>query len=196
MIELLIEYSDCFAWSYKNMPYLSGELLKHQLPIKPGFRPLTQSLRPFCSDLHPRTKDKIHRLLEANYIRPCKYANWVSNIVLVEKKDSSKLRVCIDFLNLNRATPKYEYLVPVDDILINNTLENRVISFLDGNARYNQFFYGQREYFQNDLYMFRLYWFILVDFYDILFKECRCHLSKGYKFNLSCVVREHCGSLY
>jgi hypothetical protein len=43
-------------------------------------------------------KDKIHRLLEAYFIRPCSYAEWVSNIVPVEKKGSGKLRVCIDFL--------------------------------------------------------------------------------------------------
>jgi hypothetical protein len=59
--------------------------------------------------------------------------------VLVEKKDSSKLRVCIDFCNLNRATPKDEYHMPIANILINNALGNGV-SFLDGNARYNQIF--------------------------------------------------------
>jgi hypothetical protein len=60
--------------------------------------------------------------------------------VPVEKKDSSKLRVCINFHNLNIATPKDEYPMPVADILINNQSWNRVISFLNGNARYNQIF--------------------------------------------------------
>jgi hypothetical protein len=40
--------------------------------------------------------------------------------VPVEKNESSKLRVCIDFRNLNRATPKDEYPIPIADILINN----------------------------------------------------------------------------
>jgi hypothetical protein len=60
--------------------------------------------------------------------------------VPVEKKDSDKLRVCIDFHNLNRATPKDEYHMPIVNILINNASGNRVISFLDGNARYYQIF--------------------------------------------------------
>jgi hypothetical protein len=55
-------------------------------------------------------------------------------------EESGKLRVCIDFLNLNRATPKDEYPMPIANILINNASENRFISFLDGNARYNQIF--------------------------------------------------------
>lgn len=39
LIELLIEYSDCFAWSYPEMPGLSRDLVEHRLPIKKGFRP-------------------------------------------------------------------------------------------------------------------------------------------------------------
>jgi hypothetical protein len=60
--------------------------------------------------------------------------------VLVEKKESGKLKVCIDFCNLNRATPKDEYPMPIADTLINNAPGHRIISFLDGNARYNQIF--------------------------------------------------------
>jgi hypothetical protein len=40
--------------------------------------------------------------------------------VPAEKKDSSKLRACIDFHNLNRATHKDEYHMHVADVLINN----------------------------------------------------------------------------
>jgi PhoPQ-activated pathogenicity-related protein len=99
IIELLLEYFDYFAWSYTNMPGLSQELVEHRLPIEPGFKPFKQK-----------------RLLEANLIRPCRYAKWVSNIMPVEKKDSGKMRVCIDFRNLNRVTPKDEYHMLVDNI--------------------------------------------------------------------------------
>jgi hypothetical protein len=55
-----------------------------------------------------------------------------------KRKKSGKLRVCIDFGNLNRATPKDEYPMPIANTLISNASENRIISFLDGNAGYNQ----------------------------------------------------------
>jgi hypothetical protein len=116
----------------------------YQLPIKLNFRPFKQRPRSFRPDLLPRIKDKIHWLLETNFIRLHRYAEWVSNIVLVEKKDSGKLRVCIDFQNLNRATPNDESPMPVADILINNALGNIVITFLDGNVGYNQFFMAKK----------------------------------------------------
>jgi hypothetical protein len=36
LIVLLKEYSDCFAWNYKEMPGLIRELIEHWLPIKLG----------------------------------------------------------------------------------------------------------------------------------------------------------------
>jgi hypothetical protein len=145
MIGLLKEYSYCFAWNYTKMTGLSREIVEHRLPIKSGFRPFKQKARIFRPHLLPRIKDKIHQLLEANFFRPCRYAEWVSNIVLVEKKESSKLRVCIDFRNLNRATRKYEYPMPIADMLINNASGNKIISFLDGNAGYNQIFMAEED---------------------------------------------------
>jgi hypothetical protein len=76
---------------------------------------------------------------------PCRYAKWVSNIVPVEKKNTGKIRVCIDFCNLNKATPKYEYPMPIADMLINNASGHRIISFLDGNASYNQIFMDEED---------------------------------------------------
>jgi hypothetical protein len=61
------------------------------------------------------------------------------------EKESGKLRVCIDFHNLNRATPKDEYPMPIADTLINNASGNRIISFIDGNAVYNQIFMAEED---------------------------------------------------
>jgi hypothetical protein len=63
----------------------------------------------------------------------------------VEKKNTGKIQVCIDFRNLNKATPKDEYPMPIANMLINNASGHRVISFLDGNASYNQIFMAEED---------------------------------------------------
>jgi hypothetical protein len=85
----------------------------------------------------------VERLLEAGFIQTCRYAEWVLNIVPVEKKNTGKIRICVGFQNLNRATPKDEYLMPITDAFINSVLGNKIVSFLDGNAGYNQLFMAE-----------------------------------------------------
>jgi hypothetical protein len=63
------------------------------------------------------------------FIRPCRYAKWVSNIVPVEKKNTGKIRICVDFRDLNRATPKDEYPMPIADELVNQALGIKLLVF-------------------------------------------------------------------
>jgi hypothetical protein len=124
---------------------LSRDLVEHKLPIKSGFKPYKQPRRNSNPDIYDRVKEEINRLLDAKFIRPCRYADWISNIVPVEKKGTKKLRVCIDFRDLNKATPKDEYRMPIADFLVNSAFEHRVHSFLDGNAGYNQIFMAKED---------------------------------------------------
>jgi hypothetical protein len=90
-------------------------------------------------------KEEVNRLLNAKFIRSCRYADWISNIVPVEKKETKKLRVCIDFRDLNRATPKHEDHMPTADFLVNSASGHRILSFLDGNVGYNQIFMADED---------------------------------------------------
>jgi len=145
LVNLLKEYVDCFAWEYHEMSGLSRDLVEHRLPIKAGFRPYKQPVRRFNPIIYDRIKTEINCLLDAGFIRSCRYADWISNIVPIEKKDSGKIRVCIDFRDLNKATPKDEYPMPIADMLINEASGHRVISFLDVNAGYNQIFMAEED---------------------------------------------------
>jgi hypothetical protein len=46
----------------------------------------------------------------------------------------------VDFRDLNRATSKDEYPMPIVESLINAAAGNKILSFMDGNAGYNQTF--------------------------------------------------------
>ena len=60
-------------------------------------------------------------------------------------KKNGKLRVCIDFRDLNKATPMDGYPMPITDLLVDATLGHKVISFMDGNVGYNQIFMAEED---------------------------------------------------
>ena len=126
-INLLHEFKDCFAWEYEEMPGLSRRFVEHKLPIKEDYKPFKQAPRRMDSEIQLKVKEEIEHLLKVGFIRPTRYVDWLSNIVPVMKKNG-KIRVCIDFRNLNLATPKDEYPMPVVDLLVDGAAKHKVLS--------------------------------------------------------------------
>ena len=143
LIDLLKEFKDYFSWEYYEMPGLDRLNVEHRLPIKPRYQPFKQSPRRFNPNVLDDIKE-IERLLEAKFILPCRYAEWISSVVPVYKKNG-KFRVCIDFRDLNKATPIDGYPMPIADMLVDATAEHKVISFMHGNAGYNQIFMAEED---------------------------------------------------
>ena len=75
--------------------------------------------------------------MKAGFLTTIAYSDWVANIVLVPKKDG-KVRMCINYRDLNRASPKDNFPLPYIDTLIDNTVINMFFSFMDGFSGYNQ----------------------------------------------------------
>ncbi|XP_059659004.1 uncharacterized protein LOC132305373 [Cornus florida] len=127
-----------------EMPGLSRKLVEHRLPIKKDFQPYKQPPRRMSSEVVLKIKEEIERLLKAGFIRTVRYVEWLSNVVSVMKKNG-KLRVCVDFRNLNNATPKDEYPMPVADQLIDSAAKHEILSFMDGHSGYNQIYLAEED---------------------------------------------------
>ncbi|KAL2937526.1 Transposon Tf2-6 polyprotein [Bienertia sinuspersici] len=134
---LLKEYRDVFAWSYKEMPGLDPKVAAHRLAIKKGVSPKKQPRRHFRPELIPEIEAEVNKLIDAGLIREVKYPTWIANIVPVRKKNG-QLRVCVDFRDLNEACPKDDFPLPVTEIMINATTSHEALSFMDCTTGYIQ----------------------------------------------------------
>ena len=76
-------------------------------------------------------------MLAVGFIKPIQQRHWLSNIVLVEKKNR-QIRCCVDFRNLNRGCPKDEFPLPNMDLLIDYAASSAMFSFMDKFSGYNQ----------------------------------------------------------
>ena len=84
-----------------------------------------------------KIKEEVEKQLKAGFLSTVTYSDWVANIVPVPKKDR-KVRMCVDYRDLNRASPKDNFPLPHIDTLVDNTATNAIFSFMDGFSSYNQ----------------------------------------------------------
>ena len=54
------------------------------------------------------------------------------------KKANKKWRICVDFIDLNKAYPKNSYPLPRVDILVDSIARHQLLSFMDILSGYNQ----------------------------------------------------------
>ena len=137
MIELLKEFADVFAWSYQDMPGLDTSIVEHRLPLKPECPPVKQKLRRSRPELALQIKEEVQKQIDTGFLVTAEYPQWLANIVLVPNKNG-KVRVCVDYRDLNKASPKDDFPLPHIDILVDNTANYKVFSFMDGFSGYNQ----------------------------------------------------------
>ena len=64
------------------------------------------------------------------------YPEWLANVVPISKKDD-KVRVCVNYRDLNKASPKDDFPLPHIDMLVDSTAGHSMLSFMDGISRYN-----------------------------------------------------------
>ena len=144
LIHLLRSYLDVFAWSYEDMSDLDPSIVQHHLPILPHVRPVKHKLRR----LHPRwslqVKEEIQKQFSVGFISVVEYPEWLANIVPIPKNDG-KVRVCVDFKDLNKASPKDDFPFPHIDLLVNSTADHLMLSFMDGFSGYNQILMAQED---------------------------------------------------
>ena len=91
-------------------------------------------MRPEWAQL---VKEDIEKQIKAKFLEVVDYPEWLANVVLVPKKDG-KVRICVDYRDLNKVYMKDDFSLPHIDVLIDNATACAMYSFMDGFSRYNQ----------------------------------------------------------
>ena len=119
------------------MPGIDPSIIVHKLNVSPSSPPIRQRKRVFIQEIDKAIAEKVQTLLDADFIREVYYPDWLANVVMV-KKVNGKWRMCVDFMDLNRAYPKDSYPLPRIDTLVDSTTRHQLLSFMDAFSGYNQ----------------------------------------------------------
>jgi uncharacterized protein YqgQ len=87
------------------MPGVPMELIQHGLHLDPRAKPVKQRLHHFAQDKIDVIKREITRLLDAGFIKELYHPDWLTNPVIVAKKNKDYRR-CIDYTDLDKSCKK------------------------------------------------------------------------------------------
>ncbi|MBY3556033.1 hypothetical protein HGI15_22085, partial [Modestobacter lapidis] len=111
LVEVLRENIEAFAWSYEDMPGIDPDIVQHFIPTNPSVKPVKQKLRRMKPEWALKIRDEVIKQMNAGFLQVVEYPEWLANIVPVPKKDG-KVRMCVDFRDLNKACPKDDFPLP------------------------------------------------------------------------------------
>jgi hypothetical protein len=137
LLKFLFNNKDVFAWSTNDLCGVSRDVIEHSLNVDPTIRPRKQRLQKLSDDKAEGARNKVKRLLNAGVIREVTYPEWLANTVMV-KQANGKWRMCIDFIDLNKACSKDEFPLPRIDSLVDAAATSELMSLLDCYSGYHQ----------------------------------------------------------
>ncbi|KAA3464785.1 RNA-directed DNA polymerase (Reverse transcriptase), Ribonuclease H-like protein [Gossypium australe] len=105
------------------------DLIKLLLEFKDVFMWSYQDMLGLSTDI------TVHRIPIKQECKPVQQK--VANVFPVPKKDG-KVQMCVDYWDLNKASPKDNFPLPHIDTLVDNTACYSLFSFMDGFSGYNQ----------------------------------------------------------
>jgi hypothetical protein len=119
------------------MKGITGELEEMKIPLKLEARSIRQ--RPYR--LNPiykqKVKAEIDRMLENSIIEPIEELEWISTMVVQDKKQGG-IKICVELRKLNDACLHDPFPTPFTDEVLKNVGGHEAYSFTDGFSGYHQ----------------------------------------------------------
>jgi hypothetical protein len=118
------------------MKGIKGPMGEMRIPLKPDANPVNKI--PYR--LNPKYKEKVtielNRMLEAGIIELVEESEWISPMVVQEKK-TGEIRIYVDLRKLNDACLHDPFPTPFIDEVLDNVGGQEVYSFTDGFSGYH-----------------------------------------------------------
>lgn len=131
--KLLLEHQDIFSSGDTDIGHCT--FVQHHINLTDEI-PFKQRHRRIPPAMIDEIRSHLEQLAASGIIRPS-HSPWASNVVLVRKQDG-KLRMCVDYRQLNKRTVKDSYALPRIDEILDTLSGSKYFTVLDMKSGYHQ----------------------------------------------------------
>lgn len=119
-----------------SFPKIKGHV--HKVMMKSNYKPVQQNMRTIPFSLREKISSEVKRLLELDIIEKVEASEWVSNLIVVSKPNSNKIRMCVDLRIPNRNIVVNKYPLPKINEVFHEFRDCKYFSQLDMKEGYFQ----------------------------------------------------------
>ena len=87
LVNFLTSNIDVFTWDPYEVPRVDLDYIQHRLNVNPHSKPVQHKSRQLAPVHAEVVQKEVERLLQAEAIRELHYPTWLSNTVVVKKKN-------------------------------------------------------------------------------------------------------------
>ena len=102
------------------MKAILGDLGVMKIPLKEGAKFVTQCPHRLNPKYKERVKHEVDKRIAAGIIEPVEESEWVSPMVVHDKKTKGEIRICVDLRKLNDAFVHDPFPTPFIDEVLDN----------------------------------------------------------------------------
>jgi transposase InsO family protein len=132
-LDVIFKYKDIFSQSDEDLGHT--DMVRHRIEVD-DVVPFKQRYRRIPPGMLDEIRTHLQQLLAAGVIRPS-HSPWASNVVVARRKDG-RLRLCIDYRQLNNRTIRDSYALPRIEELLDSLGGMKYFSVLDMKSGYYQ----------------------------------------------------------
>ena len=107
-----------FVCQASDIPGVPREVIEHHLAVCPHAQPAKQKVRKQALERQEFITEEIRT---AGLVRGVLHPTWLANPVVV-RKANGKWRLCIDYIDINKACPKDPFPLPRIDQIVDSKL--------------------------------------------------------------------------
>jgi transposase InsO family protein len=112
--------------------------MRADFQLKEDAKPVFMKARPLPFTQRNACKEELERLVKANVLEKIDYSDWAVPIVVVAKPQANKVRICGDFVQINKRCDTQQHPIPHVDDLLCKMQGGKIFSTLDMSDAYFQ----------------------------------------------------------
>ena len=138
-LDLISEIKSQFACNFQNNSNSCIKQFKADITVKDDVKPIFHRAYEMPYSLKPKVEEELSRMVENGILNKVSHSQWASPIVIVPKKNTDDIRICVDFKKtVNKVIETDHCVLPLPDDIFASLSGSKCFTVLDLKGAFQQ----------------------------------------------------------